>query len=373
MKTNIPDKKTVVVLLSHNQKKTIARCIGKLRGCNPPPSSFIVVDDHSEPDQVPHSADPDVLVVHTGEARGRSSARNLGIREALAAGADYIIFMDGDTMPEDATFVEGHMVFLAGGDPGRMLFSTRRHIPNPEKPCSKPPSDYLTANMDSMYNGEELTSTDLRVVSDTVSTYQSMSSFDEKCDLILSGMVTWSCNFSFDREAANKLNALMQEKYRLDGWFDDRAFSSGWGYEDIAMGLDSLFAGIDVQIQDGPRVLHLMHDRTDDLHSHIQGRHRIMERYRRLLASSLSSKAGIGSHARSLYMAGGMVAYTDRSRIYLNGRVFLAPVNTLTEENHVILSVGKRIFVDGWDLDTTTGTYKRSLLGMLLNLLTSRS
>lgn len=372
MKTNITDKKTVVVLLSHNQKKTISRCISKLRECDPPPSSFIVVDDRSDPEQIPHSSGPDVLVVHTEKTHGRSSARNLGIREALAAGADYIIFMDGDTMPEDTAFVWGHTEFLAGGEPGRMLFSTRRHIPNPEKPCTKPPSDYLTANMDSMYNREDLTSTDLRVVSDTVSTYQSASTFDEKCDLILSGMVTWSCNFSFDREAATKLNTFMVEKYKIDGWFDDMAFSSGWGYEDIAMGLDSLFAGIDIQIQDGPRVLHLMHDRTDELHSHIQGRHRIMERYRKLLAGSLSAKSGIGSHARSLYMAGGLAAYTDRSRIYLGGRVFLAPESTLTEENHVILSVGKRMFVDGWQLDTTTGTYKRSLLGMFLNFLTTR-
>ena len=153
-----------------------------------------------------------------------------------------------------------------------------------------------------------MTSQDLRVVSGTVDAYTGSSSFDEKCDLILSGMVTWSCNFSLDREAATKLNAFMVSSYGLDGWFDDTAFASGWGYEDVAMGLDSLFAGIDVQLSDGPRVLHQMHDRTDDLHSHILGRHRIMERYRKLLSSTdrLLSSRMLGSNAKSLFMAGGV-------------------------------------------------------------------
>lgn len=365
----------VVVLTSHNQRDTITRCIHKLQEGEPYPTSILVVDDHSEPDQVPTSGTPGVVVISAGEKRGRSSTRNQGIRKALDMGADCIIFMDGDTMPEDKSFVRSHIRALQrGGAPGRLIFSTRRHIPNPQLTCVRPPSDYLTANMDNLFSGSPMTSQDLRVVSGTVSAYAGAASFDEKCDLILSGMVTWSCNFSLDKEAATKLNAFMVSSYGLDGWFDDTAFASGWGYEDVAMGLDSLFAGIDVHLLDGPRVLHQMHDRTDDLHSHIQGRHRIMERYRKLLSSTdrLLSSRMLGSHAKSLVMAGGVVAYTDRSRVYLNGRMFTVPAESLSKLDHTVLSLGKRIFVDGVELNTSTGTYTRSLVGMLLNWAATR-
>jgi hypothetical protein len=226
--------------------------------------------------------------------------------------------------------------------------------------------------MDNLFSGKERTSDDLRVVSGTVGAYQGAASFDEKCDLILSGMVTWSCNFSFDRKAAEMLNEFMKASYKLDTWFDDTAFASGWGYEDVAMGLDAIFAGVDICLEDGPRVLHYMHDRTDELHSHILGRHRIMERYRKLLSSRMVSGTTLSSHAQSLMMAGGLVAYADRSRLYLGGRMMTVPEDSLTKMEHTILSVGQRIFVDGWELDITTGKYTKSLLGMVLNWAATR-
>ena len=368
-----PEVNVTVVLPSHNQKGTIALCISKLLGCTPPPTNILVVDDHSDPDQVPTSTSPVVTVLSAEDGRGRSSTRNLGIRKALEMGADYIIFMDGDTIPENRNFVHRHVMYLTSQDkPGCLLFSTRRHIPNPGVSCTKPPSDYLTANMDNMFAGAVMTSEDLRAVSGTVAAYQGASSFDEKCDLILSGMVTWSCNFSMDRKAATLLNDFMVLNYNLNGWFDDTAFASGWGYEDVAMGLDALFAGIDVRLTDGPRVLHYMHDRTDELHSHIAGRHRIMERYRKLLSSRMKSSIGLSSNAQSLLMAGGMVAYTDRSRLYLGGRMMTVPAESLSKVSHTVLSAGKRIFVDGWELDLTTGIYTRSLLGTVLNWAATR-
>ena len=107
------------------------------------PTAILVVDDHSEPDQVPTSGTTGVVVISAGEKRGRSSTRNQGIRKALDMGADCIIFMDGDTMPEDKSFVRSHIRALQRGAPGRIVFSTRRHVPSPQLACTRPPSGYL--------------------------------------------------------------------------------------------------------------------------------------------------------------------------------------------------------------------------------------
>jgi glycosyltransferase involved in cell wall biosynthesis len=382
-----PNKNIVVVIPLHNQKDTVELCASMLLQGSRVPNTILVVDDHSDPDQKITLSHPSLVVESASGGKGRSSTRNQGIRSALAMGADIILFMDGDTIPEDSQFVMGHVKALDTGHPGKMHFSTRRHIPRPleftnylpgstqyvRSPCSRPPSDYLTANMDALYRRTAMTDQDLRVVSGTVDAYNATSSFDEKCDLMLSGMVAWSCNFSMDAEAAAKISGLMKSVYQLDGWFDDAAFSSGWGYEDVALGIDALFAGVDVRLGDGPRVLHFMHDRSDELHSHIQGRHRIMERYRRLLTLHRPSLKGTSQWAQTLYMANGIAAYIDRSKLYLGGRMFVVPEDSFVKPKHTILSLGEKMYVDGWLLDRATGTYSASILGRLLNWLATRN
>lgn len=383
----IPNKKIVVVIPHHNQKSTVELCISHLLLGTRVPDLILVIDDHSDPGQELYIADKGLVKVEPAKyGKGRSSTRNQGIRSAMEEQADFIIFLDGDTIPESEDFVYQHVLALSGGPPGRMHFSTRRHIPRPtdfrdylsgtmfypSEKCTVPPSDYLTANMDNLYKGKPMVDTDLRVVSRTIEEYGKAQGFDEKCDLILSGMVTWSCNFSLDAEAAVKINKLMKDIYHVDGWFDDTVFNTGWGYEDVALGLDALFAGVDIRISDGPRVLHFMHNRSDDLHSHIQGRHRIMERYRKLMTSKINNSIGGATKALSLYMSSGLVAYADRSRVYLNGRMMPLPEGTSDLEYHSVLSVGSRVFVDGWELDITSGQYSRSLTGMLLNWLSKR-
>lgn len=54
------------------------------------------------------------------------------------------------------------------------------------------------------------------------------------------------------------------------------------GYEDVAMGIDALYAGLDIWIADDIKILHNSHNRTDGLFDHVKGRHLIMDRYRRL-------------------------------------------------------------------------------------------
>ena len=52
--------------------------------------------------------------------------------------------------------------------------------------------------------------------------------------------------------------------------------------------------------------------------------------------------------------------------------MFTVPAESLSKLDHTVLSVGKRIFVDGVELNTSTGTYTRSLVGMILNWAATR-
>lgn len=75
----------------------------------------------------------------------------------------------------------------------------------------------------------------------------------------------------------------MEKVYNLKNEiFDSSAFSGNWGYEDVAMGIDALFAGLKIDISDEIKIVHNSHERTDGLFDHVAGRHIIMERTRAL-------------------------------------------------------------------------------------------
>ena len=384
---SISGKNIVVVIPCYNQGETVALCADYLLSCGIKPTTILVVDDHSDHGKGARSHHSiHVKIEKASGGKGRSSTRNQGIRSALKLGADFIIFMDGDTIPADNDFVGDHVKALMAGPAGRIVFGMRRHIPRPtdfkaflrglpmyhSETCTLPPSDYLTANMDNMFSKRTLTDQDLRIVSGTVAAYQSAQNFDEKCDLITSGMVTWSCNFSLDKEAAHLLNEKMKSAYGVDGWFDDTVFNSGWGYEDVALGLDAHFAGVDIVMKENPQVLHFVHNRTDHLHSHIQGRHRIMERYRRLTALKAQESLPIG-RIDSLVLANGTVASTSKKEVVINGRVFTVPLSVRGVGDRVSLAyIFGKFYVNGWTLDTRTGEFSKSLLGKLIFAALSR-
>lgn len=291
--------KVIVVLPCHNQADIIQIHLPLLRSQTIAPDEVIIVDDHSDEELSFLRTEDTWVSVVQGGGRGRSSTRNTGIAKALSKGADIILFMDGDSIVEDDCFIERLLTYFEKPSTPALVFGTRIHTERPYdfnkwvdgettayQRYPNKPSDLITANMDNLMHGRDITYQDLREVARVTETFNELESFEEKVDHVLTGMVTWSCNFAMTRSAANVIAKLMFKEYSLeDMWFDEVAFRDQWGYEDIAFGLDALYAGVEVSIQDNSRVIHFMHGRSDDHFAHIQGKHLIMERYRSLLSS----------------------------------------------------------------------------------------
>lgn len=367
--------KAVVVIPCHNQQVTVELCIAKLLKQTVVPCKIIVIDDHSD---VPPDVGSDLVDVVRASKKGRSSTRNLGVEEALNYYADVIIFLDGDAIPSDDRFVENHLahhvdsVFVGG----TLVFGLREHIQRPidwqdysesgnyvPLGIRKLPSDLLTGNMDALATGAQLDYTDLRVLSGAYKAYNEATEFSEKCDLISSGMVTWSCNFSVSFTAARYIREKMVSSYGISGWFDDSLFNDGWGYEDVALGIDALFAGVEVSLRDDIGIKHFMHERSDELSSHIVGRHRIMERYRKHLATHQCDDTDM----QAVLLASGYAISITAHHLNVNGRVLTLPAHVIARHGkNTLQSLGGALYVNGYIADIMRGTFRKSVLGWLL-------
>jgi len=270
-----------VALTNHNQHSMVKETIEKLLSADTKPSRIYVLSDGKP--FWDFSGNPRIVPLNNaGKFTGRCGNRNSVIAPFLQSDDDAIVFMDGDCFPDTTDFLDRYSILLDNHD---LVFGTRRHTS--VDGLEMPPSDLLTANMDNLYHGEKLTYSDLRLVSGAVGAWRDAKKFTERLDLMLTGMIGWSCNFGFSRKGLERLREFQKATYGLDeGIFDSNAFQEGWGYEDVAMGIDALYAGLDITITDGVRVGHHSHNRSDGLFDHVKGRHAIMERYRGLEKAS---------------------------------------------------------------------------------------
>ena len=292
-----------VAITNHNQHAMVKETIELLLSSATKPAHIYVLSDGKP--FWDFTGDPRVVPLNnTGKFTGRCGNRNSVIAPFLESGDDAIVFMDGDCFPDTPDFLENYAILLDNHD---LVFGTRRHTP--VTGLHMPPSDLLTANMDNLYHCEPLNYADLRLVSGAVGAWRNSRTFSERLDLMLTGMIGWSCNFGFSRNGLERLREFQKSTYGLDeGIFDSNAFQEGWGYEDVAMGIDALYAGLDITITDGVRVGHHSHDRSDGLFDHVKGRHAIMERYRGLEKASESwewvKRAAI---VASAFFTGGLI------------------------------------------------------------------
>lgn len=271
-----------VAIPNHNQHEMVRRTIELLDMQSVRPSAIYVLSDGKPFWKIPGTPDNVVPINNSKKFLGRCGNRNSVVAPFLSSNDDAIVFMDGDCFPESPDFLSRYATLLENHD---LVFGTRRHTDI--SGLSLPPSDLLTANMDNLYSGKALDYRDLRVVSGAVRAWNESRTFNERLDLMLTGMVGWSCNFGFTRKGLLRLRKFQRDTYGMDeGIFDSAAFRDGWGYEDVAMGIDALYAGLDIAMTDSVRVVHNSHDRTDGLFDHVRGRHAIMERYRELVTSS---------------------------------------------------------------------------------------
>lgn len=266
-----------VAIPNHDQHQMVTETIKMLYAQPTKPAAVYVMSD-SKPFWDIHGLGNVIPINNKDKFLGRCGNRNSVIDKFLESDYEALVFLDGDCYPDSPDFLGTYAKLLDNYD---LVFGTRRH--DDVSTLDTPPSDLLTANMDNMWTGQPIDYTDLRKVSGAVDAWKASKTFSERLDLMLTGMIGWSCNFGFSRKGLKRLRTFQKKTYGLDeGIFDSEAFGDGWGYEDVAMGIDALYAGLDIWITDTVRVGHRSHNRTDGLFDHVRGRHKIMERYRML-------------------------------------------------------------------------------------------
>ena len=89
------------IVLNWNGGEDTVKCLNALKECTYPDLTVIVVDNGSTDDSVARirAAHPDLLLLESGKNLGFAGGNNIGIRYALAHGADFIWLLNNDTKP----------------------------------------------------------------------------------------------------------------------------------------------------------------------------------------------------------------------------------------------------------------------------------
>ena len=295
-----------VAIPNHNQHAMVRETIAMLYTGTVKPAAVYVMSDAKPYWNLPGDQGNVIPLNNFNKFIGRCGNRNSVIEHFRYSGYDALVFIDGDCYPDSPEFLAKYETLLENHD---LVFGTRRH--DDVSSLVMPPSDLLTANMDNLWSGNPVDYRDLRLVSGAVEAWNASKTFSERLDLMLTGMIGWSCNFGFSRNGLAKLRNFQKRVYGLaEGIFDSEAFGNGWGYEDVAMGLDALYAGLDISITDSVQVGHRSHDRSDGLFDHVKGRHAIMERERMLgrYVASRRTVAKVATVAASFFIGGFVTA-----------------------------------------------------------------
>ncbi|OGU10783.1 MAG: hypothetical protein A2075_06425 [Geobacteraceae bacterium GWC2_58_44] len=90
---------TIIVLNWNGSSHTVS-CLTALAKTTYPNYNIVVVDNGSSDDSVVRirSSFPDIRIVETGRNLGYAGGNNVGIRHALAHGADYVWILNNDTV-----------------------------------------------------------------------------------------------------------------------------------------------------------------------------------------------------------------------------------------------------------------------------------
>lgn len=263
--------KLAVCIINHDQP--IEKVIKSLDKQSKKPDTIIICSDGKE---LPKFDRDDIISLDNSDVPGRCSNRNAGAREFIDTDCDSIIFIDGDCVPKSKNFLAEMADRLDQFD---LVYATRQHDIKGKK-LKFPPSDLLTVNMDNLYHGKKMDLTDLRVASRAVESFNESETFEERLDLMLTGMIGWSCCFGMTRKGLETHLKFMKNIHGKNELFDSSAFDGSWGYEDVAMGIDALYAGLKISVAEDCTVIHDAHERCDGLFDHVRGRHLIMQRAR---------------------------------------------------------------------------------------------
>jgi GT2 family glycosyltransferase len=124
-----------VVIVNWNGRHFLESCLRSVYAQEPAPDRVIVVDNGSSDGSLEYlrTAWPAVVVVEAGTNLGFSGGNNLGISDALAAGADYILLLNNDAELAPGAFGEllsalrgaGHEVWAASP---KILYRSRPDV-----------------------------------------------------------------------------------------------------------------------------------------------------------------------------------------------------------------------------------------------------
>jgi GT2 family glycosyltransferase len=89
------------IILNWNGWQYTLECLGALRECTYQPLDVIVVDSASTDESVAkiRGAYPEITLLESATNSGFAAGNNIGIRYALAQGADYVWLLNNDTKP----------------------------------------------------------------------------------------------------------------------------------------------------------------------------------------------------------------------------------------------------------------------------------
>lgn len=105
MAVDLPIRKVAIVVLNWNGGDDTIACLNSLAGLDYPEFAVIVVDNGSADDSVDRirAAKPQVRMIETGKNLGFGGGCNVGMRAAIADGADYVWLINNDaTVATDA-------------------------------------------------------------------------------------------------------------------------------------------------------------------------------------------------------------------------------------------------------------------------------
>jgi len=96
------DRQVSCVVLNWNGWRDTVECLNALKRSAYPCLRLIVVDNGSSDDSVARiqASHPDVLLLETGRNLGFAGGNNVGLRQALSQGADYVWLLNNDTQPD---------------------------------------------------------------------------------------------------------------------------------------------------------------------------------------------------------------------------------------------------------------------------------
>lgn len=88
-----------IIIIGFNNKKDVSKCIQSIRGSGYKKIKICLVDNNSidKTALIIHKKYPEVVIIVNSKNYGFGTANNIGIKTAIQAKADYILFLNADT------------------------------------------------------------------------------------------------------------------------------------------------------------------------------------------------------------------------------------------------------------------------------------